>query len=71
MKYRILTATTEDLLAEEVEKYLADGWVLYGDPFTHSLRGHFCQAVTYVPPAQEREYCDAYGIFLAKKENTI
>jgi hypothetical protein len=47
MKYRILTATTEDLLAEEVEKYLSDGWALYGDPFTHSLRGHFCQAVTY------------------------
>jgi hypothetical protein len=47
MKYRILTATTEDLLAEEVEKYLTDGWVLYGDPFTHSLRGHFCQAVVH------------------------
>jgi hypothetical protein len=34
--YRILSAANRKSLSEEVEKALALGWFLYGDPFINS-----------------------------------
>ncbi len=52
MEYRLCAAKTAEDLNKEVNKLLADGWVLYGGPFVASSgepAQMLCQALTKTP----------------------
>jgi hypothetical protein len=52
MEYRLCTAQTAEDLNIEVNKLLANGWVLYGNPFVSSSGESaqmLCQALTKTP----------------------
>jgi hypothetical protein len=48
MQYAIVSASTTQELAEQVNQRLLRGWTLYSNPF--SEKGVFYQALTYVQP---------------------
>ena len=52
MEYKLCAAKTAEDLNREVNKLLADGWVLYGGPFVGSSAESepmVCQALTKTP----------------------
>jgi hypothetical protein len=53
MEYKLCTAEIAEDLNKEVNKLLAEGWALYGNPFVGSSGGGtkplLCQAVTKMP----------------------
>jgi hypothetical protein len=53
MEYKMCTGETSEDLNKEVNKLLAEGWALYGNPFpTSSGDGNkqlLCQALTKIP----------------------
>jgi hypothetical protein len=46
-EYKVISASNSDLLTDEVNDSLQEGWELYGFPFGSGGGGgaHFCQAV--------------------------
>jgi hypothetical protein len=51
MEYRLCAARSAEDLNKEVNKLLAEGWVLYGNPFVGSSDAAqmLCQALTKQP----------------------
>ena len=52
MEYKLCAGQTAEDLNKEVNKLLADGWVLYGNPFVSSSGESapmLCQALTKTP----------------------
>jgi len=53
IEYKMCTAETSEDLNKEVNKMLAEGWALYGNPFSCSSgdgnKQLLCQAVTKIP----------------------
>jgi len=47
MKYKLVTGKSADNLSDQINKMLADGWHLYGHPFSDSTEEAtiLCQAV--------------------------
>lgn len=52
-EYTMCAAATAEDLNKQVNKLLAEGWVLYGNPFSTSpengSKGMLCQALTKMP----------------------
>jgi len=51
IEYKMCAAETAEDLNKEVNRLLAEGWALYGNPFSTSDGGKqkLCQALTKVP----------------------
>jgi hypothetical protein len=50
VEYKLCAAETADDLNKEVNKLLADGWALYGNPFVSgTAKPLICQALTKMP----------------------
>ena len=53
MEYKMCAAATSEDLNKEVNKLLAEGWALYGNPFSSSSgdgnKQLLCQALTKIP----------------------
>jgi hypothetical protein len=53
IEYKLCAAETAEDLNREVNKLLAEGWALYGNPFVSPLgtgtKSLLCQAVTKMP----------------------
>jgi hypothetical protein len=53
MEYKMCAAETSEDLNKEVNKLLAEGWALYGNPFSSSSgdgkKQLLCQALTKIP----------------------